>query len=141
MIGSLHPDEVEDFLFFHHVGHLACIAEGKPYVVPITYAYHGDALYGQTVPGRKVSALRVQPEICFSVAGHADPYTWHSVVAEGVFAEVTEPAERTTARALLARVAPMPHAGGGSVVFRLHLITKSGRWLRSEHPNRVAPPG
>ncbi len=55
MFGTLHPDEVEDMLFAHHVGHLDCIAARGPYIVPITFAHDGCALYGHTVGERKLT--------------------------------------------------------------------------------------
>ncbi len=67
MIGSLHPEEVEAVPHRHHVGRLACLADGRPYVVPITYAYADGAIYGNTIHGRKVDAMRPQPNVCFEV--------------------------------------------------------------------------
>jgi nitroimidazol reductase NimA-like FMN-containing flavoprotein (pyridoxamine 5'-phosphate oxidase superfamily) len=133
MIGILHPDDIEDLLFRHHVGHLACVVDGAPYVVPISYVYDGGALYGQTFPGRKLSALRVRPEICFELDEQADAYTWRSVVADGVFEEVTDGTQRSAALALLAWATPVAHAGDDGVVFRLRLGAKSGRSLTTEH--------
>jgi hypothetical protein len=37
MVGPLHPDEIEDVLHRHHIGHLACLTADGPYLVPITY--------------------------------------------------------------------------------------------------------
>jgi uncharacterized protein len=132
MIGSLHPDEIEEVLFRHQIGHLACIADGKPYLVPITYTYDGGALYGQTLPGRKLTALRSDPAICFAVAEHTDPDVWRSVVADGVFEEITEESDRSAALARLARAIPIVNKGNDSIVFRLRLTEKGGRWLRTE---------
>ena len=134
MLGTLHPDEIEEVLFRHHVGHLACVADGRPYVIPITYAYDAGSLYGQTVPGRKLAALRANPAICFAVMDHPDGQTWRSVVAEGVFEEVPEGPKRAAVRAQLAHVGPVAHPGAATIVFRLDLHAKSGRWLHDDYP-------
>ena len=134
MLGTLHPDEVEDLLFRHHVGHLACVADGHPYVVPITYAYDTGSLYGQTVPGRKLAALHANPAICFAVTDHPDAQTWRSVVAEGSYEEVPDGPKRAAVRARLAQVGPVAHPGAATVVFRLHLTSKQGRWLHDAYP-------
>jgi nitroimidazol reductase NimA-like FMN-containing flavoprotein (pyridoxamine 5'-phosphate oxidase superfamily) len=135
MIGKLHPDEIEDLLYRHHVGHLACVAEGRPYVVPITYAYAGGCIYGHTLAGRKVAALRAHPHVCFEVAEQADWATWGSVVADGIYEELHDPAERRIALHLLAKATPTampPTPAATGVVFRLRLSEKSGRFLAPE---------
>ena len=44
MLGSLSSAEIEDLLRTEVVARLGCHAEGRTYVVPITYVYDGDAL-------------------------------------------------------------------------------------------------
>jgi nitroimidazol reductase NimA-like FMN-containing flavoprotein (pyridoxamine 5'-phosphate oxidase superfamily) len=135
MIGKLHPDEIEDLLHRRHVGHLSCVADGRPYVVPITYTYAGGCVYGHTLPGRKVTVLRARPQVCFEVAEQSDQATWGSVVAEGVYEELRDPLERRLALHLLAKAAPVvlpPTDAATDVVFRLRLTEKSGRFLAPE---------
>ena len=137
MTGVLHPDEIEEVLHRHHVGRLACVAGGRPYVAPITYAYADGAIYGCTAAGRKVAALRLDPHACFEVDERWDDLTWRSVVAEGVYEELTDPAERRTAllrlRGVLPDVSLATEAAGG-IVFRLRLTEKTGRFVRRLTP-------
>lgn len=130
MLDRLYSDEVDAVLSRQHVGRLACLVAGKPYVVPITYAYAGGAIYGHTLAGRKLTALRIDPHIGFEVEEHADNTTWTSVVAEGVYEEVRDAVERRVALALLAAAAPVvlpATADASGVVFRLRLTAKAGR--------------
>ncbi|MFL5762175.1 MAG: pyridoxamine 5'-phosphate oxidase family protein [Thermomicrobiales bacterium] len=131
MIGLLHPDEIEEVLHRGHVGRLASLADGRPYVVPITYVYAGDAIYGHTMPGRKVAAMRADPHVGFEV-DERDGTNWRSVVAEGIYEELHEEAERRTALRLMAgsapSVAPTNDVPSG-VVFRIRLAEKSGRFV------------
>ena len=132
MIGPLHPDEVEAVLHRQHVRRLACLADGRPYVVPITYAYAGGDVYGHALPGRKLAALRADPYVCFEVDRHDDPTHWCSVVADGRYEEVTEPAERGAALRLLAATEPAVVSAADDapgVVFRLRLTAKTGRFV------------
>jgi hypothetical protein len=139
MIAVLHPGEVEDVLHAHHIGRLACVVDGRPYVVPITYAYAGGAVYGHTLPGRKLSALRAEPRLCFEVDAPWDEPTWCSVVAEGIYEELRDGAERRVALALLANAAGnAPHLAFDGVVFRLRLTAKTGR-LVDRPPATGAP--
>jgi nitroimidazol reductase NimA-like FMN-containing flavoprotein (pyridoxamine 5'-phosphate oxidase superfamily) len=132
MIGVLHPDEVESVLYRGEVGRVACLAGGRPYVVPITYAYAGGDVYGHALPGRLIGALRSQPRACFEVDERESAETWCSVVAEAVYEELREDAERKTALGLLSRAEPaaLPETVPG-VVFRLRLTDKAGRYAQS----------
>src|SRR5215207_2533292 len=127
MIGQLHPDEIEEVLHHAHVGRLASISEGRPYVVPITYVYAGDAVYGHSMPGRKVKAMRIDPHVCFEV-DERDGVNWRSVVAEGIYEELHDEVERRAALQLMAgtapEVAPVEDTAP-SVVFRLRLTDES----------------
>jgi nitroimidazol reductase NimA-like FMN-containing flavoprotein (pyridoxamine 5'-phosphate oxidase superfamily) len=110
-------------------------------VVPIAYAYAGGELYGRTLPGRKLAALRADPRVCVEVDERDGPGDWCSVVAEGTYEEVDDPVERRAALALLAGAGPAalpaPAAAPG-VVFRLRLNAKAGRFVRPE-PEPAGP--
>jgi nitroimidazol reductase NimA-like FMN-containing flavoprotein (pyridoxamine 5'-phosphate oxidase superfamily) len=140
MIGELHPDDIEAVLHRNRVGRLACVAAGRPYLVPITYAYAGGAVYGRTLPGRKLAALRTDPRVCFEV-DERDGTAWRSVVAEGIYEELVDEAERQAAHRLLRGLAPaaLPAAAPG-VLFRLRLAEKTGRSLRREAPSLPVDP-
>jgi nitroimidazol reductase NimA-like FMN-containing flavoprotein (pyridoxamine 5'-phosphate oxidase superfamily) len=129
MVGVLDPDEIEDVLYGGSVGRVACLADGQPYVVPLTYAYAGGDVYARAFPGRLVAAQRARPGACFEVDEREGPVSWRSVVAEAAYEELPEGAERRTALGLLAGCAPaaVPASVPG-VVFRLHLTAKSGRF-------------
>jgi nitroimidazol reductase NimA-like FMN-containing flavoprotein (pyridoxamine 5'-phosphate oxidase superfamily) len=130
MFGTLHPDEIEDILFSHHVGHLACVADGRPYVVPITYTYDGGALYGQTTRGRKVDAMRRQADVSFGIEEHGDPRRWRSVIVEGTYEELSDNLARQRAIDLLDTTFPTLPPGPDRIVFRIHVTGKTGRWVR-----------
>jgi len=135
MIDELHPDEIEAVLRRHHVGRLACVVDGQPYIVPITYAFADGTVYGHTQPGRKLEALRADPRVGFEVDERWGADTWRSVVAEGIFEEVTDERERREALARLGGTYPdASRAAGGGVVFRLRLTSTSGRLVRRTRP-------
>jgi hypothetical protein len=148
MNGELHPDDIEAVLHRHHVGRIACVADGRPYVVPITYAYADGAIYGQTQPGRKIDAMRAEPNVCFEVDERWDDQTWRSVVADGVFEEITDPDARAVAlRRLRGALPDASRVGEGidaGIVFRLRLVEKSGRFVTRAVPlpreDGVEPP-
>src|SRR5436309_1458056 len=106
MVGLLHPDEIEEVLHRHHIGHLACLTAEGPYIVPITYAYRSGVIFGHTRSGRKLTALRADRRICFEVEERCSPTIWRSVVVRGTFEEVTADDERRVALACLAGAMP-----------------------------------
>ena len=60
MIGDLTRAEMERLLRTEAVGHLACCPNGRPYVVPIGYAYYDGCIYAHSGLGLKVEAMRQQ---------------------------------------------------------------------------------
>jgi hypothetical protein len=136
MIGVLSPDEIEAMLRRHTVGRLAVSVNDRPYVVPITYAYDGVSVYAFSGPGRKIDVMREQPLVCFELDEVAGSAEWRSVVAEGVYEELTTDPARREALALLGItngvVARTLEAGGRNVIFRVRLTERAGRFERRD---------
>jgi hypothetical protein len=118
--------ELEDLLLRHHVGHLGCVVDGRPYV--------DGCIYGHTVPGRKLAALQAEPHVCFEVAEPGPAGGWRSVVAQGIYEEVGDAAERAHALARLRGTAPEVVPADAGVVYRLRLTEKTGRQVRPARP-------
>lgn len=134
MISELHPDEIESVLHRHHVGRLACIVAGEPYLVPITYTYRDGVIYAHTMPGQKLEAMRAEPHVAFEVDELWEANTWRSAVVRGVFEELTTAADRDAALAALHGAYPdASRVVGRGVLFRIRPTTKTGRAVqRSE---------
>ena len=116
------PRVVLDVLARGEVLHLAMIAGGAPYVVPLSYAAlpgpEGAPLDGLRLllhgapQGRKIDALRADPRVCFEVSvdvavlpgPRACAFTvrYLSVIGEGRARFVAEPGEKARALAVLA---------------------------------------
>jgi nitroimidazol reductase NimA-like FMN-containing flavoprotein (pyridoxamine 5'-phosphate oxidase superfamily) len=119
MLGELTHTEIEHVLLRESIGRIGCHAEGRVYVVPITYAYDGEYVYAHSCDGLKVRTMRENPSVCFEVEQIADPGHWQSVVAWGRYEEL-DPGEEGHAIALLRqRLAP----GVVSVTTRRHPVT------------------
>ncbi len=95
MLGELDRDQIEQVLRSEVVGRIGCHDAGRPYVVPITYAYDGHAIYGHSTEGEKLHMMRANPFVCFEVEQLEDLANWRSVIAWGEFEELDgEEAER-----------------------------------------------
>lgn len=135
MIRPLTNEEARALLAECRTGRLGCVADGGPYVVPVSYIFYRDGIYIHSLPGRKIKALRENPRACLQVDEIKDDYNWRSAIAFGRYEEVTDDTERYWAfRRLLARfptltpVESVPvHDGQSSVIiFRIQVEEVSG---------------
>jgi nitroimidazol reductase NimA-like FMN-containing flavoprotein (pyridoxamine 5'-phosphate oxidase superfamily) len=136
-VGTIHilpPEQIEELLERSIIGRVACCGhgstgDGRPYVVPIAYAYDGDAIYAHSGPGRKLDFMRAEPRVTFEVDEGTAPDQWRSVIVEATFEEIDDEADRDKAlKALYPGAAPIPSLGAMTTVFRLAITAKSGRY-------------
>ena len=137
MIGTMTPDEIEATLRRGRTGRLGCSVVDHPYVVPINYAYADGFVYAYSALGRKIGVMRQQPRVCFEVDEIDGPSSWRCVIAEGRYEELADEEARRAALTRLVRGADglvhrVPDADRGTVVFRLRLSAKSGRFERRD---------
>lgn len=138
VIRVLPGDQIEALLRTAIVGRIACCAhgetgDGRPYLVPLAFGYDGESVYAHSGPGRKLDFMRAEPKVTFEVDHATASDRWESVVAEAFFAEITDPEQRLSAlRTLYPPPADIPDLGEHTVVFRLRLTSKSGRYERPE---------
>jgi uncharacterized protein len=148
VLGELRPQEIEQVLTDGVIARIGCHAEGRTYVVPVTYCYDGHALYAHSREGLKLQMMRRNPEVCVEVDRMTDLSNWKSVIAWGRFEELHGPAAMSALRLLVQHVMPMLHSetalpshgehpqglGAGvfdATVFRIVLTEKTGRYERS----------
>ncbi|WP_018237488.1 pyridoxamine 5'-phosphate oxidase family protein [Ensifer sp. BR816] len=72
---------------------LACSKDGRPYVVPIHYAYAGRRLYSFSMPGRKIDWMRANPHVCVQIDAFSGNDQWKSVLLYGQYQELPETAQ------------------------------------------------
>jgi nitroimidazol reductase NimA-like FMN-containing flavoprotein (pyridoxamine 5'-phosphate oxidase superfamily) len=89
MMGNLNADEIETVLRSEVVGRIACVWEGWPYVIPVTYVYDGgEYVFSHSQDGQKIRAMRANPQVCFEVEQIRSPANWRTVIARGRFEEL-----------------------------------------------------
>ncbi len=107
MFDALTNQQMIEVISGNVIGRLGCHADGRTYVVPISYAYDGDYIYGRTFEGMKLTMMRKNPHVCFQVDNMKDMADWESVIMWGTFEELTDTAERKKGiKVLLSRILP-----------------------------------
>ncbi len=137
-MGTIHvlpDDEIEELLRTALVGRIACCAhgvdggDGRPYVVPLAYGYDGVAIYAHSGPGRKLRLMRANPLVGFEVDRAEAADRWRSAIAEATYEEITDPAARDQALAVVyPPPAVVPSLPPGTVVYCLRITARSGRY-------------
>ncbi|MDE3185588.1 MAG: pyridoxamine 5'-phosphate oxidase family protein [Bacteroidota bacterium] len=107
MFDTLSNEQIIDVVSNSLVGRLGCHADGKTYVVPISYAYDGDYIYARSFEGMKLTMMRKNPNVCFQVDKMESMSDWESVIIWGTFEELTDKKEREKGlKILLSRILP-----------------------------------
>jgi nitroimidazol reductase NimA-like FMN-containing flavoprotein (pyridoxamine 5'-phosphate oxidase superfamily) len=149
MLGTLSALEIEDLLQSEVVARIGCHANGRTYVVPVTYAYDGEWLIAHSTEGLKLQMMRVNPFVCVEVDHMDNLANWRSVIAQGRFEELAGEEATQALIALRERFRPLlvsetsqpthglqtgeseVHIGnGGAHLYRIRLYEKTGRFER-----------
>jgi nitroimidazol reductase NimA-like FMN-containing flavoprotein (pyridoxamine 5'-phosphate oxidase superfamily) len=105
MLGELDVAQIEEVLRSENIGHLVCIANGWPYVVPVTYVYDGGNVYAHSGDGLKLRAMRENPRVCLEVERIRSMANWRTVVVRGRFEELSSEEEDRALGLLTTRLA------------------------------------
>jgi len=146
MLGELTEKQIEALLTNQVTGRLGCHANGITYVVPINYVYRSPDIFAHSAEGKKIKMMREQPQVCFQVDHIQSVFNWQSVIAWGVFHEITDEDEKHRAmQGIIHRIMPLSeqpgnhpsHAieeiesaidDGNIVVYKIVLSKKTGRF-------------
>ena len=82
-VTNMSPAEMSALLETVGYGHLGCAWEGRPYVIPMHYAFAGDCIYFLTTEGEKTRILAANPEVCLQVEVVYEVTRWRSVIVTG----------------------------------------------------------
>jgi nitroimidazol reductase NimA-like FMN-containing flavoprotein (pyridoxamine 5'-phosphate oxidase superfamily) len=100
-VEDMTPDEMHALLQRESFGHLGCARDGRPYVLPMNYAYDGKALYFFTTEGMKTQFIEANPEVCLQVEEITDTTHWRSVMVIGKAVALTNSEEMQQAMKLI----------------------------------------
>lgn len=96
MTQALNESDAWGVIIAGRMGHLGCIDQDEPYVVPINYLVEDHCIYSHSLPGRKIDALRRHARACLQVDQVLNDFHWQSAIAFGNYEEVTDELKRTS---------------------------------------------
>jgi uncharacterized protein len=100
-VEDMAPAEMHALLKLESFGHLGCARDGRPYVVPMSYAYDGKELYFFTTEGMKTQFIEANPQVCLQVEEVTDSTHWRSVMVIGKATHLTNAEEMQQAMKLI----------------------------------------
>jgi nitroimidazol reductase NimA-like FMN-containing flavoprotein (pyridoxamine 5'-phosphate oxidase superfamily) len=95
MADTMNDQQARELLQSARIARLGCIVNGEPYIVPINYLFEGNYIYGHSLEGVKIAALRENPRACVQVDEVESDLRWSSALAFGRFEEIVKSSERT----------------------------------------------
>lgn len=107
MFGQLNNTQINNILTSQAVGRLGCTDGKQAYIVPVTYSYDGNYIYGQTNEGLKLDILRANPAVCFEIDMMTGIRNWQSVIIYGTFEELKHVAAQKARDILFNHVFPL----------------------------------
>jgi uncharacterized protein len=147
MMGNLMPGQIDEVLRSEAVGRIACVSDGWPYIVPVTYVYDGgEFVFSHSAEGRKTEAMRQNPKVCFEVEQFESMSNWRTVIARGRFEELSRDDQERAMDLLAGKFAWVPpgasppdrgedvHRREGilrPILFRIRLHDRTGRFERA----------
>ena len=126
--GKLTSAQIEALLREQMVGRLGCHADGRTYIVPVTYAYDGTYAYGYSTDGLKLRMMRDNPLVCFQVDDIEHQAQWRSVIAQGRFEELDDDVGRAALELLSARLRITAEFSTETIESSRTFVTRRGRY-------------
>ena len=80
---DLTQEEAQRVLEQGRVGHIACLSQGELYVTPMSYVVLDGVFYFRTGEGRRIEALREDPNVCVEVTILREGNAWDSALFWG----------------------------------------------------------
>jgi nitroimidazol reductase NimA-like FMN-containing flavoprotein (pyridoxamine 5'-phosphate oxidase superfamily) len=131
---DLTPSECEDVLADAATAYVACLADGEPYVTPMSFVLVDGAVCFRTGEGRRSEALDEDPRVCIVADIATEDGGWKSVIVWGEAEPIHGDREADVIAALLRKygesgfeVAPMQHLPVNRPTYAVTPTRMSGR--------------
>lgn len=152
MIGELDEEQIDQLLRSEAVGRIGCHGGDVVYVVPVTYVYDGENIYGHMDEGLKLRLMRANANVCFEVDRIENIANWQSVIIWGTYEELRAEEANKVVPLLLRKFSPLitgksaeglRRPGGyidyrintalrHGLIYRIKIARKTGRFEKSD---------
>jgi nitroimidazol reductase NimA-like FMN-containing flavoprotein (pyridoxamine 5'-phosphate oxidase superfamily) len=151
MLGSLTKTQIDHVLNSQVLGRIGCYADGRVFIVPITYVYEGDFIYAHSKEGMKINMMRKNPKVCFEVDTVDNMANWRSVILWGEYEELEgELSQEKGRKIIMEKLVPLiasqtlryydahsliPHEVEKqlkSIVYRIKITERTGRYEKQQ---------
>jgi len=105
-ITDLDREDINALLSRVHYGHLGLSDEGRPYVLPIDFAYGKPGIYFYTTEGMKTDIIEKNAMVCLQVEDIRSDVDWESVIVTGTAEQLTSEDEIDAAMKLIKELNP-----------------------------------
>lgn len=94
MLGTLTDLQMNHLLASQVRGRIACTNGKRSFILPFTYIFDGDYIYGELHDKRKMEVLRKNPVVCFEIDQIHGLTSWQEVIVEGKIEELSGEEEK-----------------------------------------------
>lgn len=94
MIDYLNSEDARAVLNAQSFGHIGCNDGFNTYIYPTNYVFEDNCIYCHSMPGAKISTMRINDRVCLQVDEIQGAETWKSVMVHGRYQEVEDVRER-----------------------------------------------
>jgi nitroimidazol reductase NimA-like FMN-containing flavoprotein (pyridoxamine 5'-phosphate oxidase superfamily) len=84
MLGTLTDIQLNNLLTMQSVGRIGYNDGKKSFITPVTYAFDGKYIYGQTNAGLKLDLMRRNPFVCFEVDSILNMANWKALLSGAI---------------------------------------------------------
>lgn len=124
MLGELDEEQIDQVLRAENVARLGCVANGWPYVVPVTYVYDGENIYAHSGEGMKLRAMRDNPLVCLEVEQIRSMANWRTVLVRGRFEELSDDDEERALAVLTTRLSLIETSATARLVLQEDIVRR-----------------
>lgn len=102
---EISEQQAREFLEEAPVAHIGVVADGEPYVTPMSFVVEGNRILFRTKPGRRLSAIQSNPVVSIEASRFDEENgDWRSVIIRGTAKTTDDPeTARITVEMLLAK--------------------------------------
>jgi nitroimidazol reductase NimA-like FMN-containing flavoprotein (pyridoxamine 5'-phosphate oxidase superfamily) len=126
MMGELDTAQIDEVLRSEVLGRIGCIADGWPYIVPVTYLYDGEYIYVHSAEGMKLRAMRENPMVCLEVEQMHGMSNWRTVVVRGHFEQLGREDEERAMGLIATRLSKLDTDASARLTYQEDIYRREG---------------